>query len=60
MEPEDGDRTESPPPPVSEVSEPPPLPMNGMMGCITEIRAGCERAVWVRCETQMNESHFLL
>lgn len=33
MEPEDGGRTESPPPSpvIPEVSEPPQLPMNGMM-----------------------------
>lgn len=45
VEPEDGDRTESPPPSpvIPEVSEPSQLPMNGMMaalqkyGCITEI-----------------------
>lgn len=43
VEPEDRDRTDSPPssPVISEVREPPQLPMNGMMGCITEIYRQC-------------------
>lgn len=43
VEPEDRDRTESPPasPVISEVSQPPQLPMNGMMGCIAEIWPHC-------------------
>lgn len=48
VEPEDRDRMESTPPPpvISEVSEPPQLPLNGMMSCTAEI--------WgVQCDTQM-------
>lgn len=56
MEPEDGDRTESPPPSpvIPEVSEPPQLPMNGMMAALQAYSHSVIMLMVVHCETQTN------
>ena len=60
VEREDGDRAGSPPPsPVSsEASEPPQLPMNGTMGCMTEIQPQSywviARHTWIKATSSFN------